>query len=135
MRLNIKYVSELGVVVTFVAIAGLFGQTQEATKTTSQTSQDTVAPSGNSVAGKKLFATVGCYSCHGREAQGGSAYGPRLAPVPIAYPAFQAYVRKPAGEMPPYRDRILSDGQLADIYAFLKSQPRPKTADSISILK
>lgn len=120
---------------TFVAIAGLFGQTKKATNATSQTSEDPVAPAGNSIAGKKLFATVGCYACHGREAQGGSAYGPRLAPRPIAYPAFYAYVRKPVGEMPPYREKVLSDGQLADIYAFLKSQPRPKTADSISILK
>ena len=83
------------------------------------------APRGNAETGKTLFARIGCYQCHGREAQGATATGPRLGPNPIAYARFIAYIRKPTGEMPPYTAKIVSEQQAADIYAFLQSLPRP----------
>src|SRR5437773_1249891 len=82
----------------------------------------TPTPSGNAANGKKLYANVGCWECHGFSAQGGSA-GPRLGPDPISFPAFTEYLRGPKGEMPPYTAKVLSEAQLADIYAFLKSLP------------
>jgi ubiquinol-cytochrome c reductase cytochrome c subunit len=85
--------------------------------------------------GKTAFVKVGCYACHGREAQGGGTYGPRLAPSPIPFPAFLSYLRKPRGEMPSYSEKVLSDAALADIYAFLRSQPPPPDRDTIRILK
>jgi len=39
-----------------------------------------------------------------------------------------SYVRKPTREMPPYTDKVVSDQELADIYAFLQSRPRPPAA-------
>ena len=83
--------------------------------------------------GKKLFAVNGCYQCHGREAQG-SATGPRLGPRPMALAALTAYVRQPKGQMPPYTSKVLSDRDLADIYAFLQSLPEPPAAKSVPLL-
>ena len=72
--------------------------------------------------GKRVFETVGCSQCHGTVAQGGSA-GPRLAPNPLPAVVLKAYVRKPAGEMPPYGRSVLSDRDLDDIRAYLASIP------------
>ena len=84
----------------------------------------TPAPAGNAQKGKQLFQNDGCYQCHGREAQGGLGTGPRLAPRPIAFPALSKYVRQPTGQMPPYTSKVLSDQDLADIYAYLQSRPK-----------
>ena len=62
----------------------------------------TAAPRGNADNGKTLFNKIGCYQCHGREAQGSTATGPRLNQNPITYTRFVSYIRKPSGEMPPY---------------------------------
>jgi hypothetical protein len=37
--------------------------------------------------------------------------------------------------MPPYSETILSDGDLADIYAYLQSIPKPPDANSLPLLK
>jgi mono/diheme cytochrome c family protein len=60
------------------------------------------APTGNVENGKKLFTDYGCYECHGREGQGGSA-GARLAPRPIPLSVLVMYVRHPAGQMKQYK--------------------------------
>ena len=83
------------------------------------------APAGNADAGKKLYASVGCYQCHGYEAQGSSATGPRLGPRPIAFAAFSRYVRQPSGQMPPYTAKVVSEADMANIYAFVRSRPEP----------
>jgi cytochrome c553 len=85
----------------------------------------TAAPAGNADEGKKLYVSVGCYQCHGYEAQGSSATGPRLGPRPMAYAAFSRYVRRPSGQMPPYTAKVVSDADLANIYAFIRSRPEP----------
>ena len=33
--------------------------------------------------------------------------------------------------MPPYTDKVLSNQELADIYAFLQARPRPPAVDTI----
>jgi mono/diheme cytochrome c family protein len=92
------------------------------------------APAGNAENGKRLFAKDGCYECHGLQAQGAQATGPRIGPDPVPFQVFTRYIRKPTGEMPPYTDKVLPDQELADIYAFLKSLPRPPAASSIPLL-
>ncbi len=92
------------------------------------------APAGNADTGKKLYVSVGCYQCHGYEAQGGAA-GPRLAPRPLPYAGFSRYVRRPTNQMPGYNERILSDVDLAHIYAYLQSRPMPPTVQSIPLLQ
>ena len=89
--------------------------------------QSNPAPAGNAETGKKLFVSYGCYQCHGYEAQGSSATGPRLGPRPIAFAAFSRYVRQPTGQMPPYTTKVVSDADLTNIYAFISSRPAPAT--------
>ncbi len=95
----------------------------------------TPAPTGNSENGRKLFKSNGCYQCHGYEAQGATATGPRLGPRPLAFAAFSKYVRQPTGQMPPYTSKVVTDATLADIYAFLQSLPAPPSVDSIPALR
>jgi mono/diheme cytochrome c family protein len=103
-----------------------------ASTSSAQTTQ--TVPAGNAENGKKIFTSYGCYQCHNYAAHGGGA-GPRLAPKPIAFQAFIRQLRKPANEMPPYTAKVVSDKELADIYAFLLTIPEPPAASSIPILK
>ena len=85
--------------------------------------------------GRKLFVSYGCYQCHGYEAQGSTATGPRLGPKPLPIAAFTRYVRQPAGQMPPYTAKVLTEAELAAIYAFVESRPAPRPVESIPLLK
>ena len=89
-------------------------------------------PAGRADVGRTLFTKNGCFQCHGNEAQGGAA-GPRLGPGAISF-ARLSYVRKPAGDMPPYTTKVLSERDLADIYAFLESLPKPAPVSAIPLL-
>ena len=90
------------------------------------------APAGNAENGKRIFTKYGCYECHGRENQGGWREGPRIGP--ILYPSFSSYIRKPSGNMPPYTEKVVSNQELMDIYAFLRSLPTPPAARTIPLL-
>ena len=94
-------------------------------------------PKGNAENGKKLFVAIGCYQCHGYAAHGpgGDSLlgGPRIAPPPIAFPAFSRYLRQPKGQMPPYTLKIASDQDVADIYAWLLTIPDPPPVSSIPL--
>ena len=105
-----------------------------AAQTPAQAPNATAAPRGNVENGKKVYSAYGCYQCHNYAAHGGVA-GPRLAPRPISFQAFSRSIRKPTGDMPPYTVKVVSDKELADIYAFLLTIPAPPTAGSIPILK
>lgn len=80
---------------------------------------------GNAENGKTLFVRDGCYECHGYLGQGGYGYGPRLAPDPIPMAAVLRYLRKPTGAMPGYTPKMASDQDIADLYAYLTTVPRP----------
>jgi mono/diheme cytochrome c family protein len=92
------------------------------------------APAGNADKGKTLFRKVGCYQCHSEQAQGGSQ-GPRLGPNPIAFQAFARYLRAPRGEMPPYTVKVISDQDVADVYAFLRALPPAPPLSSLPLLQ
>jgi ubiquinol-cytochrome c reductase cytochrome c subunit len=92
-----------------------------------------VAFAGDAVKGKATFVRVGCYECHGHQGQGGVA-GLKLAPDPLPYETLAAFVRSSSGPMPPYSDKILSDADLGDIYAYLASIPKPPDPKSIPAL-
>ena len=88
----------------------------------------------SAASGRTLFVKVGCYLCHGYQGQGGAA-GPRIAPDPLPFDGLAAFVRTTSGEMPPYSEKLLSDADLADIYAYLQSVPRPPAVVSVPLLK
>jgi len=84
-------------------------------------------------AGAALYRKNGCYECHVNDAQGGPQ-GPRLGPNPIPFPRFAAYVRNPAGDMPPFTAKVISDQDLQSIYTFLQSRPTPPPVKDIPLL-
>jgi ubiquinol-cytochrome c reductase cytochrome c subunit len=87
--------------------------------------------------GKAAFMRHGCWECHGTMGQGSIATsgGKPLAPDPLPWEAFSAYVRSTNGAMPPFSEKILSDEDLAEIYAYVQSIPKPPDVDSIPQLK
>ena len=92
-------------------------------------------PSGDSARGKRLFAADGCYECHGRAAQGARPTGPRLARTALPFEAFIQQLRQPSNQMPPYTRVVVSDKEVADIYAYLHSLPEPPKVADIPILQ
>ncbi len=91
------------------------------------------ASAGRVDVGAELYSAYGCYSCHADEAQGGQ-HGPRLGPDPITYARFEWYTRHPTRTMPPYSTVVLTDQEMADIYAFVEAQPQPPPLESIPLL-
>jgi mono/diheme cytochrome c family protein len=87
--------------------------------------------------GKKAFVQHGCWQCHGFEGQGSimTSNGKVLSHTELPFESFEAFVRSTNGAMPPYRDAILSSADLADIYAYLHSIPKPKDVSNIPLLK
>lgn len=121
------------VVLCAVIVAGVAGSGTAVSQNQPNTPQ--APPPGNTEQGKKLYASYGCYQCHGYEAQGSSATGPRLGPRPLAFASFARYVRQPTGQMPPYTMKVASDADLADIYAFVAARPSAPPVADIPLLK
>lgn len=88
------------------------------------------APAGSAERGYQAFLKYQCYTCHGTVGQGGGAAGPRIAPKPFPWVAFEVQVRKPRMDMPPYREAFVSTQELADIYAYLLTiAPAPEVKE------
>jgi ubiquinol-cytochrome c reductase cytochrome c subunit len=110
------------------------GASSAQTRTAPPQETSAAAPAGNADKGKTLFRKAGCYQCHSEQAQGG-AQGPRLGPNPIAFQAFARYLRAPRGEMPPYTVKVMSDQDVADVYAFLRALPPAPPLSSLPLLQ
>jgi mono/diheme cytochrome c family protein len=106
------------------------------TATNPPASATRAAPAGNVESGKRLYVSAGCELCHNGEGQGGGP-GPRLAPNPnmLAFALFLQRVRVPLNAMPPYTTKVLSEQQVADIYAFLRTMPKPSDVATIPLLQ
>ena len=89
---------------------------------------------GNAENGKRVFMKQNCYYCHGTTGQGGRD-GARLAQTALNVQGLIRYVRKPTGGMPAFTEKILSDQELTDIYAYLKSLPAAKAPKDIPLLE
>ncbi|MBI4519852.1 MAG: c-type cytochrome, partial [Gemmatimonadetes bacterium] len=72
-------------------------------------------------AGERLFIEKGCLGCHGASGRGG--VGPDLANTPLALEAFRGQVRAPRQLMPPFPDSTVSDAEIEQIYAYVRSVP------------
>ena len=84
--------------------------------------------------GQALYLKYGCWQCHGTVGQGGVT-GPRLAPDPLPFDALANFVRASSGQMPPYRQAVLPDADLAEIYAYLQSIPKPPDPKTLPLLR
>jgi mono/diheme cytochrome c family protein len=93
-------------------------------------------PAGDAAAGKRIYLSVGCFLCHGRSGQGGAFNGPAppLAQTELPAEALLAYVREPGGDMPPYVESQLSNQDVANIYAFLRSLPGRRPVREVPLL-
>jgi mono/diheme cytochrome c family protein len=96
----------------------------------------TAAPKGDPANGKKVYLADGCYQCHGRVGQGGLMTGaaPILAQTKMPYAAYKRQLRNPINDMPPYPEKLLSEQEVADIYAYLQSVPGRRPVKDIPIL-
>ena len=91
------------------------------------------APPGDPERGKAVYLRIGCYTCHGYEGQG--VPGRKLAPNPLPWPAFSSFVRSSTGEMPTFTEKVLSNQELADIHAYLRSKPASPNPSTIPLLQ
>jgi len=91
------------------------------------------AIAGDAAKGKIAYVKNGCYQCHGFMGQGGQA-GSKLAPKPMPEEAFVNFVRTTNRAMPPYSEQILSNDELADIYAYVASIPAGPDPKTIQLL-
>ena len=80
------------------------------------------APAGDPVRGRATYLANGCHNCHGSVGQGGGP-GPVLAQTRMSYAGFAHQIRTPMNIMPAYADPLMSDEDLADVYAYLKGLP------------
>jgi mono/diheme cytochrome c family protein len=96
--------------------------------------QDT-AP-GDAAEGKRLFVATGCFLCHGRAGEGGALNGPApiLAKTQLPFEGFAGQLRQPVNDMPAYSEQVMSEKQIADIYAFVQSLPGPRPIKDLPIL-
>jgi len=88
---------------------------------------------GNATNGKRLFVRDGCWECHGYAGQG-SRDGARIANTALNAQGLIRYVRKPTGAMPAFTDKVITDQELTDVWAYLKSMPPAKAVKDIPLL-
>ena len=92
-------------------------------------------PAGSVESGYKAYMKYQCYTCHGTQGQGGErGAGPRLLPNLFPWVAFSMQTRTPRQDMPAYRKDHLSDQDLADLYAYLRSVKSSPAAASLPLL-
>jgi mono/diheme cytochrome c family protein len=93
------------------------------------------APPGDAIEGKRLYLAVGCFTCHGRSGQGGAMNGPApvLARTQMPFEGFKGQLRSPVNDMPAYSEKVMTDKQVADIYAFVESLPGPRPTKDMKI--
>ncbi len=95
------------------------------------------AQAGDAVKGKELFLRYGCYQCHGYSGQNGP--GKALVPMKFGQAAFTMYLRNPVKPnqmdwMPSYSEKLLTNAQVGDIYAYIKTLPDGPAPKDIPLL-
>ena len=98
---------------------------------TAQTPESSLT--GNAENGKKLYVTYFCWSCHGSNGRAGGT-APAIAPSTRSGEDLIKYIRKPRGAMPPYTSKSISDREIADIAAFLRTIPKDPDPKTIPLL-
>jgi mono/diheme cytochrome c family protein len=91
---------------------------------------------GSPEKGKVAMVQHGCFQCHGTWGQGSvsTSGGKVIFNTALPFESFKAFVRSTNRAMPPYSEKILSDDDLADIYAYLTSLPKPADYKTIPLL-
>ncbi len=84
---------------------------------------------GNPANGQNLFFSMGCNVCHGDLGEG--LVGPTIAMTVVPLDRVITQYREPLEAMTAFPPDQISDEEIADIYAWLQSVPRPPVADEI----
>ena len=85
--------------------------------------------------GKRLYLKNGCFECHGYAGQGGAART-RLSGTKMTAEAFQTFVRNPPpGDMPPYKSKVMTNEELADVWAYVRTFPASRSWKDIPLLR
>jgi mono/diheme cytochrome c family protein len=125
MRFRVFALSSL----ILIVVGGAFATAQQPPVSAQQ--PQTAAPSGNAQAGKDLYLRYSCYACHSYDGHGGA--GARIVPLAMTVQRFTTYLRNPR-QMPPYSTKLLTDAQMADLWAYIKSLPVSPEAKDIPLL-
>ncbi len=100
------------------------GETSQATETAETGPAETgttEGSTGDAAAGKQVFASAGCVSCHTLADAGSSGtVGPNLDDASPSYDKVVERVTNGQGVMPPFKDQ-LSEQQIADVAAYVSS--------------
>jgi ubiquinol-cytochrome c reductase cytochrome c subunit len=92
------------------------------------------AATGTIENGKRAYMEKTCFFCHGTVGQGAGNTGARLTPPARNLAGFIRYIRRPTGSMAAYTEKVISDQDLTDVYAYLRSIPPPKSTKDIPLL-
>jgi len=84
---------------------------------------------GNPANGQQLFFSLGCNVCHGDFGEG--VVGPTIAMTIVPLDRVILQYREPLEAMSVFPPDQVSDDEIADIYAWLQTVPRPPEADVI----
>ena len=91
---------------------------------------------GNRDSGKRLYEKHTCFFCCSRHRRSGRRRRrARGGGVREIFQGFTRYVRQPRGQMPAFTDKILSDQDVADIFAYIRSLPAAKPVKDIPLLE
>lgn len=88
---------------------------------------------GDVLAGRKTYLENGCHACHGSVGQGGGP-GPILAATPMSLGSYYDQVRKPRALMPAYAASLMTEQEIVDTYAYVRSLPGPRSPGSLPAL-
>jgi ubiquinol-cytochrome c reductase cytochrome c subunit len=121
----------MALVAVLAASATLAGQTPV---TTAPAASAASAQTGNAENGKRVYMKEACYFCHGTVGQGAGPVGARIGPPMRNLAGFIRYVRRPGGQMPALTDKVISDQDLTDIFAYLRTILPPKATKDIPLL-
>src|SRR3954469_25041965 len=118
------------------ALVIAFGTFTAALSSWAQNAAPKANVSGDAANGRKIYLADGCWQCHGRVGQGGLMTGPApvLAQTKLPFAAFSRQLRNPINDMPPYPVNLLSDKEVADIYAFLQALPGRRPVKDVPLL-
>jgi ubiquinol-cytochrome c reductase cytochrome c subunit len=94
----------------------------------------TAGVTGDPGNGKRVYMEKTCFFCHGTVGQGAGNTGARLTPVARNLQNFIRYVRRPSGSMAAFSEKSITDRELTDVYAYLRSVPLAKSSKEIPLL-
>jgi ubiquinol-cytochrome c reductase cytochrome c subunit len=115
----------------FALLAGSLSGAQAPAATAAPAQATAPLKPGDAANGKALYNAHRCWACHGSLGRAGGA-APAITPSTRSDEDLIRYLRKPAGNMPPYTSKVVSEQDLADIAAYLRTIP-PGTPDPKTI--